>query len=149
MPDAASRNTPEEPRRSSIDLSLELEHQLESESLPNSPLPAGAHGKNNGSIDGVNVAALDPNVLAHIVAQLRDSLTNMTNERDDLITTLSESHSRIAEFKDAIALLTDRIVRLESDLEYARKKHQDDEEAISMLRSKGVLFVYLAVSTSL
>jgi hypothetical protein len=120
------------PTRSSIDLSLELEHQLESDSVPNSPsVPTAGHG------DSAH-ASLDPHILAHIITQLRESLAKMTNERDDLISQLAGSHSRIAEFKDSLELLTDRCARLESDLETARKQHQDDEEAISMLRSKGM-----------
>ncbi|KAF8517958.1 hypothetical protein BU17DRAFT_49061 [Hysterangium stoloniferum] len=113
------------PNRSSIDLSLELERQLEAE-IPDSPVSSQTKHR----------TSLDPNVLAHIVTQLRDSLTNVNKEREDLIQQLTESHSRIAEFKDAISLLTDRCERLESDLAAARQKNQDDEEAISMLRSK-------------
>jgi chromosome segregation ATPase len=111
---------------------LELERQLESDSLPSSPLRPTA------IYDDSMHASLDPHILAHIVTQLRDSLTKMTNNRDDLITQLAESHSRIAEFKDSLALLTDRCARLESDIEVAKRQHQDDEEAITMLRSKGV-----------
>jgi predicted nucleic acid-binding Zn-ribbon protein len=118
--------------RSSIDLSLELERQLESESLPATPAHSAAQSK-----DGVNRASLDPHVLAHIITQLRESLTHITRERDDLVYQLSESHSREAEFKDSVALWSERCANLEKDLEIARKKSQDDDEAISMLRSKG------------
>lgn len=117
--------------RSSIDLSLELERQLEAESLPATPAyPAQ-------SKDAINRTSLDPQVLAHIVTQLRESLTHITRERDDLIHQLAESHSREAEFKDSLALWSERCAGLEKGLEAARKKSQDDDEAISMLRSKG------------
>ncbi|KAF8519675.1 hypothetical protein JB92DRAFT_2710294 [Gautieria morchelliformis] len=116
--------------RSSIDLSLELERQLDSESLPGTPA-FHTHPK-----DLDNRTSLDPHVLAHIVTQLRDSVTYITRERDDLVHQLAESHSREAEFKDSLALLTERCASLETGLEAARKKSQDDDEAISMLRSK-------------
>ncbi|KAF8573762.1 hypothetical protein K439DRAFT_931590 [Ramaria rubella] len=116
--------------RSSIDLSLELERQLDLESLPSTPaLPA--HFK-----DAHNRTSLDPHVLAHIVTQLRDSLTHLSQERDDLVYQLAASHTREAEFKDSLALCTERCASLEKDLESARRKNQDDDEAISMLRSK-------------
>jgi hypothetical protein len=120
--------------RSSIDLSLELERQLDSESLPGTPA-FHTHPKGHDSH-----TSLDPHVLAHIVTQLRDSVTYITRERDDLVHQLTESHSREAEFKDSLALLTERCASLETELETARKKSQDDDEAISMLRSKGVQF---------
>lgn len=123
----ASHDAPAVSNRASIDLSLELERQLDSESLPGSP-----------DIRKENRASLDPHVLAHIVTQLRDSLTHLTQERDDLVHQLAESHTREAEFKDSLALCTERCATLEKDLEATRRKCQDDEEAISMLRSKGM-----------
>ncbi|KIJ55442.1 hypothetical protein M422DRAFT_41402 [Sphaerobolus stellatus SS14] len=135
---AATDTRPEHLHRSSIDLSLELERQLESESVPNSPR-APTHGRGSSidnNVEALNAHALDPQILAHIVMQLRDSLTTMTNERDDLVNQLGESHMRIAEFKDALALMTERCTTLEEDLEASKKKQQDDEEAISLLRSK-------------
>jgi chromosome segregation ATPase len=129
-----SDNTAVVPNRSSIDLSLELERQLEAE-IPNSP----------ASFQAEHSASLDPNVLAHIVTQLRDSLTNVNKEREDLIQQLTESHSRMAEFKDAISLLTDGCARLELELAAARQKNQEDDEAISMLRSKGVEYCVLRI----
>lgn len=117
--------------RSSIDLSLELERQLDTESLPGTP--SFSPRAQNGDLR----TSLDPHVLAHIVTQLRDSLTHITRERDDLVHQVAESHTREAEFKDSLALWAERCAGLEKDLEAAKKKSQDDDEAISMLRSKG------------
>lgn len=111
------------PNRSSIDLSMELERQLESEA----EVQLSKEQRNS----------LDPIILAHIVVQLRESIKELEGEKDDLVKQLTESHSRIAEFKETIALLTERCTTLGSDLETAQKKNKDDEEAISMLRSKG------------
>ncbi|ESK97730.1 hypothetical protein Moror_17437 [Moniliophthora roreri MCA 2997] len=114
------------PRPFSIDLSLELERQLESESLPTSPANADTPARDS----------LDPTVLAHIVMTLRQSLQEMTKERDDLLALLSSAHSKEAELNDALQHMTDKATGMEEELTEARKKMKDDEEAISMLRSK-------------
>jgi len=126
-----THDAPADSNRSSIDLSLELERQLDSESLPPDSPGFPRHS------DGDNRTSLDPHVLAHIVTQLRDSVTHITRERDDLVHQLAESHSREAEIKDSLALSVERCASLEMELEASRKKSQDDDEAISMLRSKG------------
>ncbi|KAF5369222.1 hypothetical protein D9757_010029 [Collybiopsis confluens] len=120
----------------SIDLSLELERQLEmdSDSLP--PTPAY-----NATLQSAPVLAnmrdsLDPDVLAHIISQLRRSLADMSKERDDLVNLLSGAHSREAELEDALQHMTDKAVGMEEELMVARRKNKDDEEAISLLRSK-------------
>ncbi|GJJ11200.1 hypothetical protein Clacol_005432 [Clathrus columnatus] len=113
------------PNRASIDLSMELERQLESE------VDAGGPPLTKNQI-----SSLDPNVLVHLVTQLRESVNHLNQEKEDLVKQLAESHLRIAEFKDTISLLTERCAGLEHDLEAARTKNKDDEEAISMLRSK-------------
>ncbi|KAF9258881.1 hypothetical protein L218DRAFT_908838 [Marasmius fiardii PR-910] len=116
------------PRPFSIDLSLELERQLESESLPSSPAHnADVHPHRD---------SLDPSVLAHIIMQLRQSLTDMTKERDDLLALIASAHSKEAELNDALQHMTDKATGMEEELSEARKKMRDDEEAISLLRSK-------------
>jgi hypothetical protein len=132
----------------SIDLSLELERQLDLESLPNTPananlmtasalspataVPFGTqtHHSKSGS------DALDPQILAHIVKQLRQSLVDLTKERDDLLNMLSTAHSKEAELNDALQLMTDKATAMEEELSESRKKMRDDEEAISLLRTK-------------
>jgi chromosome segregation ATPase len=120
--------------RSSIDLSLELEHQLEHMEL------VSTH--NTGSIlsDSASTKekrdSLDPHVLAHIIMQLRHSLTEVTKERDELIKALSSALSKEAELNDALQLITDKATDLEEELAEARKKVKESEEAITLLRSK-------------
>ncbi|TFK39359.1 hypothetical protein BDQ12DRAFT_722237 [Crucibulum laeve] len=122
-------NPPTTARPFSIDLSLELEHQLtEMESPPTTPAyNATAHQKTH---------SMDPDVLAHIVTQMRQSLTDMTKERDDLVKLLSSAHSQEASLKDALQHMTDKATDAEEQLVEARKKMKDDEEAIVMLRAK-------------
>lgn len=116
------------PNRSSIDLSMELERQLEADPDVQTPLTKQQR------------LSLDPNVLVHIIMQLRESIDTLNHEKEDLVKQLTESHSRIAEFKDTISLLMERCSSLETDLDASRKKIRDDEEAIVLLRSKGKAF---------
>ncbi|KAH9933328.1 uncharacterized protein B0H18DRAFT_983056 [Fomitopsis serialis] len=106
-------------RPHSIDLSLALERELESESLPNSPARVETRGARPQS--------LDTNVLASIVTQLRMSLED--NE-------LAETKFREENVKDALESVADKCLRTEAQLSAARDKHQEDEEAIAMLRQK-------------
>ncbi|KAL0060879.1 hypothetical protein AAF712_012343 [Marasmius tenuissimus] len=127
MATTATPTNQHKPRPFSIDLSLELERQLESESLPSSPHNAESHPPRD---------SLDPTVLAHIVMQLRQSLADMTKERDDLLALVSTAHSKEAELNDALQHMTDKATTMEEELTEARKKMRDDEEAINLLRSK-------------
>ena len=111
----------------SIDLSLELEHQLNTESLPNSP----AH-----DVDSFKRQSLDPHVLASIITQLRTSLENVTKERDDLLLAWEEATQKQAFLQENLQIVTDRSTKLEEQLSIAQDKHKDDDEAISMLRTK-------------
>ncbi|KIY69235.1 hypothetical protein CYLTODRAFT_349929 [Cylindrobasidium torrendii FP15055 ss-10] len=112
----------------SIDLSLELEHQLEMEDAPTSPT-AG-----NGILP--NPDTLDPQILSHIVVQLRQSMSDLTKERDDLVLLLSKSTSKEAELSDALQHMTEAATVLEEKYSAAKQKMHDDAESISMLRSK-------------
>ena len=80
--------------------------------------------------------SLDPVVLSGIVANLRESMEELTKERDVLADTLGQAHAREADLKEALALVTERCEKVEAEVEGLRKKSQDDEEAISLLRSK-------------
>lgn len=107
----------------SIDLSLELERQLEAESVPNSPNPPRPQ-------------SLDPTVLATIVTHLRQSLAEITKERDTLAEKLAEAQPREEGMRDTLEHVTDKCIRMENDLEVASNRHKEDEETIAMLRSK-------------
>lgn len=116
----------------SIDLSLELEHQLEMDSLPNSPAHNAITHADTQPIDD----ALDPHILAHIVTQLRQNLADMTKERDDLLQLVAKSTTKEAELNDALQHMTDKATDLDELYAEAKRKLKDDEEAISMLRTK-------------
>ena len=120
--------SPKSDRPHSIDLSLALERELDSESLPNSPAKPEMRGGRPQS--------LDTNVLASIVTQLRLNLEDITRERDSLKNELSETKFREENLKDALESITDKCLRTEAELTAAKAKQQEDEEAISMLRQK-------------
>jgi chromosome segregation ATPase len=119
--------SPISPRPHSIDLTLELEHQLDSESLPNSP----AFDRNS-----FKHQSLDPHVLASIVTQLRTSLAEVTKERDHILQAFEEATQKQALLQENLQIVTDRSTKLEEQLSVAQDKHKDDEEAIAMLRTK-------------
>ena len=123
----AGDTSPISARPFSIDLSLELEHQLNSESLPNTP----AHDEQS-----FKRQSLDPHVLASIVTQLRHSLTEVTKERDDLLQAFGEAAQKQALLQENLQIVTDRSTKLEEQLSVAQDKHKDDDEAITMLRAK-------------
>ncbi|KAK0202817.1 hypothetical protein DFS33DRAFT_1385179 [Desarmillaria ectypa] len=126
-----SPSSPKAQRPFSIDLSLELEQQLDMESPPVTPAyNAQTHDTRPKR------ESLDPQVLAHIVMQLRHSLAEMTKERDDLLQLVSGAHSKEAELKDTLQAITEKATELEEELMMARRKMKDDEDAIAMLRTK-------------
>lgn len=135
---ALSENYPGVPSTSnrprfSIDLSLELERQLDMESLPSTP----AHpDQNHQHQKSDSRTELDPHVLAHIVMQLRQSVAEITKERDDLVELLAVANTHGAELKDALEHMTEKATSMEEELTEVRKKARDDEEAITLLRTK-------------
>ncbi|KAI0741485.1 hypothetical protein C8Q80DRAFT_1110982 [Daedaleopsis nitida] len=110
-------------RPTSIDLSLELERQLDAESLPNSPNPPRPQ-------------SLDTNVLASIVTQLRLSLAEAHKERDALSERLLEAQTREEGMRETLEHVTEKCIRMENDLEIAANQRKEDEETIAMLRTK-------------
>ncbi|KAJ7173814.1 hypothetical protein C8R46DRAFT_1161557 [Mycena filopes] len=134
-----------EKRHYSIDLSLELERQLDMESLPPTPAPTAPHQNQQEKQERPHsnlmhmpdkMPDIDPHVLAHIISQLRHQLADMTRERDDVLALLSTAHTKEAELQDALQHITDKAMGLDEALSDARRKNRDDEEAISMLRTK-------------
>jgi hypothetical protein len=113
-------------RPSSIDLSLELERQLEIDSVPNTP-DAPAFEQSN---------TLDPQVLASIVTQLRLSLTDVSKERDGLAHLLAEVQEREVNLKDALHTVSERCLKLEGELIAATEKSKEEADSVVMLRGK-------------
>jgi chromosome segregation ATPase len=120
-PDRELQDPYKDPKRPySIDLALELEHQLGSDSVP-----TRSHRE-----------SLDPHILASIVMQLRHDLAELTKERDTLQHMLSSSTSQTADLKDTIQLMAEKCEKMAHELEQARAQNNDDANAIAMLRSK-------------
>lgn len=128
----------------SIDFSLELERQLEMETTPvtpSFPLPSAMHDETPPATDAQLQqekvdATLDPEILAHLITQLRNSLAEMTKERDELSRLLSESLNKEANLNDALQLMTEKATSMNEDLDVAKRKAREDEEAIALLRTK-------------
>jgi len=108
----------------SFDLTLELERQLDNESNPNSPSEAtGSH-------------SLDPHVLASIITQLRASLADVTRERDELSQTVAEQRAREAGAAETMGHMIEKCSKMQEELDTAHAKIMDDENTISILRTK-------------
>ncbi|KAI0343139.1 hypothetical protein BDW22DRAFT_1239605 [Trametopsis cervina] len=116
-------------RPSSIDLSLELERQLEIDSLPNSPVVAHTRITERPQ-------SLDPQVLTSIVTQLRLALGEVTKERENLSQSLAESQAREHDLKDALHTVSERCLQLEAELVSVSEKGKEDADAVTMLRGK-------------
>lgn len=110
----------------SIDLTLELERQLDNESLP-PPTP---------SADTQRPQSLDPQVLAHIITDLRSSVTEATRQRDEFAEALSQIQAREKDLTDTLAHMMDKCSELQEDLDTANSKAKDDANTISVLRTK-------------
>lgn len=111
-------------QRHSIDLSLELERQLDNESLPNSPAYPEFGGRQS----------LDPAILASLVTQLRLAAEKAEQERDEFAAQLGEAKAREASLKDTVSSVSERCARLEDDLEAARVQSQADQDQLTLLR---------------
>jgi chromosome segregation ATPase len=128
--------------RFSIDYSLELERELAMESPPDTPAhhatahPASIHSSHSRADSRVNDVSPDPEVLAHIVTQLRISLADMTKERDELLKMLATASTQEANAKDALQVMTDKATEAEEELTILRKKTKEDEDQIALLRTK-------------
>ncbi|KAF8074758.1 hypothetical protein FPV67DRAFT_1408907 [Lyophyllum atratum] len=124
-------------RHFSIDLSLELERQLDMETFPPTPSHhTDSYPTTNGAASTLNRDSLDPHILAHIVKQLQQSLTDVTKDRDELRDVVALSHSHEAELQDALQHMIDKATTMEVELSDARKRIKDDEDAIALLRTK-------------
>ena len=125
--------------RFSIDLSLELERQLSMESpVASSSFEGIAHAEKVAAADSneEEYNKLDPDVLAHIVTHMRNSLADMTKERDELVRMLAKANSQDANTKDALQLMTEKATSAGEELDIAKKKIREDEEQIVLLRAK-------------
>lgn len=125
--DGAQYTVHDYPYRGSIDESLELERQLDMESLPTSP---------SDPRFAISPSSLDPAILASLVTQLRLSGVELEKERDELVKKLNEAYSREADLKDALSSVSERCLRLEDELRTAVEKGREDQDAVVMLRGK-------------
>jgi chromosome segregation ATPase len=112
-------------RPHSFDLTLELERQLEAESLPTSP--AKPEGRPQ---------SLDTHVLASLVTSLRIDVAELSKERGELSAALEVAHGREADLSVEVRQLKEAQAERDTELASLRQKMRDDEESIVLLRSK-------------
>lgn len=154
--DAPSSSSPQplSKGRFSIDLSIELERELATmESPPDTPNNIGLRtgevdqetnangmtpqGNESGETHQHEESLLpDPEVLSHIVTQLRLSLASLTQERDTLVLLLAKKTDEEASAKDALEAMVERVTNAEEELGEARRKVKEGEEQIGLLRGK-------------
>lgn len=140
-------------RPSSIDMALSLEHELDAEHEHDSndeleraedertPVKTRITALNCLQGGPEETAAsrrvsLDPQVLARIVENLRQDLARVTQDRDALLEAQEGAPQREKELRDALDTLSAKYAALEAELEHLRRKGQEDEEQIHMLRTK-------------
>lgn len=131
LPTSSVNDKQGEQKHSSIDLSLELERQLELEGSPPATPSASASSHSRHNTD-----TLDPQILVHIISGLRKTVEDMTKERDDLLKLLESATTKEASLQDTLALMTEKATDYEEELSAAKKKMKEDEEAIALLRNK-------------
>ncbi|KAF8498707.1 hypothetical protein F5888DRAFT_1691286 [Russula emetica] len=112
-------------RPHSYDLTLELERQLEAESLPTSPAKPERRPQ-----------SLDTHVLASLVTSLRVNVAELTKERDELSASLKNAHRREEDLTSEVCQLKEAQAERDIELTTLRQKVRDDEESIVLLRSK-------------
>ena len=112
-------------RPHSFDLTLELERQLEAESVPTSPVRPDRRPQ-----------SLDTHVLASLVTSLRINVAELTKERDELSASLKDAQRRDEDLTSEVRQLKEGHAERDIELETLRQKVRDDEESIVLLRSK-------------
>jgi hypothetical protein len=115
----------DQPKRPySIDLSLELERQLDNESFPPTPAPAA------------RPQSMDQHVLASLIRTLRTTVEDVTKDRDELHEQVTKLMSDKKGADDTVLQLSIRCTRMEEELEGAKVQMREDEHSINMLRTK-------------
>jgi hypothetical protein len=125
VPIAHESNECDPTRPHSYDLTLELERQLEAESLPTSPVRPERRPQ-----------SLDTSVLASLVTSLRVNVAELTKERDELSASLKDAHGREEGLTSEVRQLKEAQAERDTELVTLRQKVRDDEESIVLLRSK-------------
>lgn len=120
-------------RVTSIDMALELERQLHSEHDDDGG-NSNHSDVNQPSLANVGTSP-DPLILASIITNLRNELTEATAERDRL-SEMTSNVARESELRNALALVTGKAAALEEELAVLKLKNTADEETIAVLRTK-------------
>lgn len=129
----------------SIDLALELEHQLNNEDHTSDHTPEPGLGlevttaTNKTTMDVPQEGEqYDPEILTSIIIQLRASLVRITQERDESNEALVEAgnknaalEARAADLNELLEKEKETSARLEGERDQATKTAQENEEQVS------------------
>ncbi|KAG8920674.1 hypothetical protein FRC00_009682, partial [Tulasnella sp. 408] len=131
---------------SSIQLALELEHELDDgEHHHSSSRPSSQHkGSNNMSaVDPLSTTEYDSEVLTSIIISLRANLAKLTQERDESNQALAESghkfaalEAKAADLEELLEAEKKRADKAEAERDEALKSAQENEEQVNLLRAK-------------
>jgi len=111
--------TPRHVQKSSIDLSLELERELDA--LENSTSEA---------------VSLDPEVLSSLVSQLRSSVAELSQTRDDLVDSLGKARTENVELRHSLDQAEVREKKVQEKMNKLDEQTQADRDTINLLRQK-------------
>jgi len=64
------------------------------------------------------------------------NLTEVSKERDDLAAALKESRTREKQLSDEVHRMSEKQATLEEELDAAKRQNKEDEDSITMLRTK-------------
>lgn len=109
--------------RSSIDLSLELEHQLQLEDDASHPSSSRPH-------------SLDPHILSTLIKNLHEEVSKLTKERDELAGALTDSREREGDLREEVHRMMESHATMDEQMDELKHKNQEAEESIALLRSK-------------
>lgn len=103
--------------KSSVDLALELERELdELENTASDPV------------------SLDTQVLSSLVTQLRQSVSELTQTRDDLISSLTQTKTESADRENNLSLADEREKDLKKKIDDLEEEKRADRATINLLR---------------
>lgn len=106
-------------QKTSIDLSLELERELDAlENATSDP------------------SSLNTQALSSYLAQLRESVAELTQTRDDLITSLAQSKKESAERQHNLEIVEQREQLLQQKVNELDEQTRADKDTINLLRQK-------------
>lgn len=128
---------------SSIQLALELEHELDDGEHHHPTSSQQKPGDKMSAVDPLSTTEYDSEVLTSIIIQLRANLATITQERDESNQALAESghkyaalEAKAADLEELLEAEKKRAEKAEAERDEALKNAQENEEQVNLLRAK-------------